>query len=184
MRSLKTEKHLVLARLLRWRRQKAEQNNNSLERVLPAKLIAPIVKGISGNKKSLLQNRRIPDHITRKHGDVFVSMFEKPPSPEESSLLERIPKQERTDGRDEDILVELLHLLIKHKAMEEGIAAGLMHSRNFLRELRENADLYDEYIKGNWREAFLGPNFCTWLANMSQLNLRVGEGEIKITLAE
>jgi hypothetical protein len=53
-------------------REQAESKNYSKEMILPAKHIAPIVKGISAGLEALHHNRRLPERTIQQHGRLFI----------------------------------------------------------------------------------------------------------------
>ena len=131
MQSVKQHKQLFLLRLYEWRRSEAQRLNYSKEMILPAKFIAPILRGIDAGKQALLDSRIIPDRIIEQHWLNFQSLYQKKATEEELVILQRLPPLGKEDPK-KDISMELLHVLVKFKCMESGVAPSLVLNKSDL----------------------------------------------------
>ena len=128
MQSVKQHKQLFLLRLYEWRRTEAQRLNYSKEMILPAKFISPILRGIDAGKQALLDSRIIPDRIVEQHWTNFLSLYQKKATEEELVILQRLPPLGKEDPK-KDISMELLHVLVKFKCMESGVAPSPIYTR-------------------------------------------------------
>lgn len=177
--SLKTREQVFLLRLFAWRREEAQRLDHSKNMVLPQKLIAQIVRAIRGGKQALLENRRIPDHLVRKHGKTLEDLYERPVEPEERAVLKRLPSPPDEDARDE-MLLELLYLLMKYRCLEEGIAHALVMPRNAIRRMKNDPEVLEDMLGSGWRSELLGRDFVNWLEHYDSLELSIDGGQIAI----
>lgn len=181
IRSLRKAEQVFMIRLLAWRRQEAERKNYSKEMILPSKLISQIVRSVRSGKDALQQNRRIPAKTAQRFGDLFVEMYKAPATTEEQALLKQIPRDENEDEQDEMIL-ELLYLLMKYKAQEEGIAHPLVMPRNAIKRMGNNGQELHDILGQGWRRELLGDNFVHWLDNYHDLRVRINGGRIDLVV--
>lgn len=179
MKSLNTKEKVFLLRLYQWRREQAEAKNYSKEMILPAKHIAPIVKGVASGLEGLRHNRRLPDKIVQNHGRLFIQMFGDPARPEEIALLSRIETEEEIDPMEE-ILQEILYLLIRYKCLESGITPSFVLPKSALRKLKNGLDDLSENFENGWRRRLLGEDIFHWMRNYDRLEMAVEAGRIEL----
>lgn len=181
IKSLKPVEQVFLIRLFDWRRKLAEQKNYSREMVLPGKLIGQIVKSIHSGKDALRHNRRIPHKIEREYGSLFERLYQQPATEMEKQLLQRLPVNGYENPKEE-ILLDMLYLLVKHKCLEKGISPNMVFPKAFLKKVRTgNKTLHQVLIKG-WRAEVLGEEIVGWILNFSQLVLNIQQGKIELKL--
>ncbi len=180
MKSLNTREKIFMLRLYQWRREQAASKNYSKEMILPAKHIAPIVKGISAGLEALQHNRRLPERTIQQHGRLFVQMYNTPALPEEKALLNRIETHEEAEDPMEDILQEILYLLVRYKCLESGITPSFVMPKGALRKLKNGLDDNAENLEHGWRRRLLGEDIFHWMANYDRLELVVEAGKIEI----
>lgn len=179
MKSLSTKEKVFLLRLYQWRREMAEAKNYSKEMILPAKHIAPIVRGVAAGLDGLRHNRRLPDKIVQQHGRSFMQLFQDPATPEELDLLSRIETDEEVDPMEE-ILQEILYLLIRYKCLESGITPSFVMPKSALRKLKNGMDDLSENLEHGWRRKLLGEDIFHWMRNYDRLEMAVEAGRIEL----
>ncbi len=184
MKSLNTREKIFMLRLYQWRRAQAESRNYSKEMILPAKHIAPIVKGISAGPEALRHNRRLPERTIQQHGRLFMQMFNDPAKPEEKALLSKLETNEEAEDPMEEILQELLYLLVRYKCLESGITPAFVMPKGVMRKLKNGMDEIDESLERGWRRQLLGEDIFRWMANYDRLELVVEAGRVEIKVKE
>jgi ribonuclease D len=184
MHSVKQHKQIFLIRLYEWRRSEAQRLNYSKEMVFPAKFIATILRGIDSGKQGLLDSRIIPNHIVELHWQNFQNLYKKEVTAEELEILARLPKLSKEDPRKE-VSMELLHVLVKAKCMESGIAPQLVLNKSDLTYAQPGEDVFgsDDDIE-DWRKAFLGDTVMKWLNERGELQVDFDNAQVVITLKE
>ncbi|RMG78333.1 MAG: ribonuclease D [Bacteroidetes bacterium] len=181
IKNLSYREQLFLLRFYAWRTEEARRKNYSKEMVLSSKLISQIVRAVSSGKEALVHNRRIPDQLIRRYGDTFVELFNRPITEEEKAVLAQIPK-DKSDNPRQDIIMEMLHLLVRYKCLEENISHHIVMPRTFLKRMKADKDYFEDSMKNGWRRAFLGEEITNWLANRTQLELDFGKGRFEIKM--
>lgn len=135
-------------------------------------------------KDALKKNRRIPDKVTDKLGDVFVQLYQLEESEVERAMLAKIPDFDKGDDQNEDIIIDLLYLLIKYKCIEDKVATSLVCSKNQLLRFKLDRTYREEAIGYGWRRIFLGDDMASWLDNMEDLKLEINGGKIEIKVTD
>lgn len=181
--NLKAKEQFFFLRLHQWRNAEAERLNYSREMILNTKHINPIVKTIHAGPEALKANRRLPEKIIRKHGEYFLQLYEAEPEPEEIQLLSQVPKPGGENPR-QDLIMEMLHLLIRYKCLEEQIAPSLVLSRGILKRLKAAPYGLDETLVEGWRRAFLGDQILRWLEHRTQLRIVFTDERFEIKLED
>lgn len=182
MQSVKQHKQLFLLRLYEWRRSEAQRLNYSKEMILPAKFIAPILRGIDAGKQALLDSRIIPDRIIEQHWLNFQSLYQKKPTEEELLILQRLPPLGKEDPK-KDISMELLHVLVKFKCMESGVAPSLVLNKSDLTYAQPGENLFSQ-ASSDWRREFLGHAMIKWLNERGELAVLMNENKVLVTMKE
>ena len=182
MQSVKQHKQLFLLRLYEWRRSEAQRLNYSKEMILPAKFIAPILRGIDAGKQALLDSRIIPDRIIEQHWLNFQSLYQKKPTEEELLILQRLPPLGKEDPK-KDISMELLHVLVKFKCMESGVAPSLVLNKSDLTYAQPGENLFSQ-ASSDWRREFLGDAMIKWLNERGELAVLMNENKVLVTMKE
>ena len=182
MQSVKQHKQLFLLRLYEWRRSEAQRLNYSKEMILPAKFIAPILRGIDAGKQALLDSRIIPDRIIEQHWLNFQSLYQKKATEEELVILKRLPPLGKEDPK-KDISMELLHVLVKFKCMESGVAPSLVLNKSDLTYAQPGENLFSQ-ASSDWRREFLGDAMIKWLNERGELAVLMNENKVLVTMKE
>lgn len=182
MQSVKQHKQLFLLRLYEWRRSEAQRLNYSKEMILPAKFIAPILRGIDAGKQALLDSRIIPDRIIEQHWLNFQSLYQKKATEEELVILQRLPPLGKEDPK-KDISMELLHVLVKFKCMESGVAPSLVLNKSDLTYAQPGENLFSQ-ASSDWRREFLGDAMIKWLNERGELAVLMNENKVLVTMKE
>jgi ribonuclease D len=179
MQSMRTQKQIFLIRLYEWRRSEAQRMNYSKEMILPAKFISPIVKAIDNGKQALLDSRIIPDRLIEQNWKIFRELYENKATPEEFDILKRLPPSKKDDPKRE-VAIELLHVLVKFKCMESGIAPQLVMNKSDLAYLQPGEALFggDE---SDWRKDFLGEALLQWLNGRGELKVSIEHDKVVVT---
>ena len=182
MQSMKMNKQVFLLRLYEWRRTEAQRLNYSKEMILPAKFIAPILRGIDSGKQALLDSRIIPDRLVEQHWNIFQNLYKSPVTDEEIEILKRLPPVTKEDPR-KDISMELLHVLVKFKCMESGVAPSLVLNKSDLTYAQPGEELFSASSM-DWRREFLGDSIIQWLNNRGELNVVMEGNKVFVTMKE
>lgn len=183
MRALRPQEQIFLLRLFKWRHDEARKKDYSKEMILPNKLLGQIVRTISAGREALLNNRRIPNKISKRHGEAFEKMFQNNATPEEKQVLKRISSKEIDDPKHE-ILVEMLYLVLKYHCIDNQVSPNLVMSKSQLKKISNNSRLGDSLLGRGWRREFLGEDFSNWLSNMDRLEVKLESGRISFLLSE
>lgn len=182
MQSVKQHKQVFLLRLYEWRRSEAQRLNYSKEMVLPAKFIAPILRGIEAGKQALLDSRIIPDRLIEQHWNTFQNLYQKRASHEELEILQRLPPMSKEDPK-KDISMELLHVLVKFRCMESGVAPSLVLNKSDLTYAQPGEDLFN-HASTDWRREFLGEAMIKWLNERGELEVLMNDNKVLVTMKE
>ena len=182
MQSVKQHKQLFLLRLYEWRRTEAQRLNYSKEMILPAKFIAPILRGIDAGKQALLDSRIIPDRIIEQHWLNFQSLYQKKATEDEMKILQRLPPLGKEDPK-KDISMELLHVLVKFKCMESGVAPSLVLNKSDLTYAQPGENLFSQ-ASSDWRREFLGDAMIKWLNERGELAVLMNDNKVLVTMKE
>jgi ribonuclease D len=180
MQTLRTHKQVFLLRLYEWRREEARRLNHSKEMVLPAKFIAPILRGIDSGKNALMDSRLIPDKIVNQYWDSFQRLYQKKATEEELAILKRIPPLSKEDPK-RDISMELMHGLVKYKCMESGIAPSLVLNKSDLTYAKEGEDIFNKE-EDDWRREFLGEGFLKMLNERREIDVKMVHNQVILTM--
>ncbi len=182
MQSVKQHKQIFLLRLYEWRRSEAQRLNYSKEMVLPAKFIAPILRGIDAGKQALLDSRIIPDRLIDQNWMTFQNLYQPRATEEEMEILSRLPPLSKDDPKKE-ISMELLHVLVKFKCMESGVAPSLVLNKSDLTYAQPGEDLFNQ-ASSDWRREFLGDAMIKWLNERGELTVMMNENKVLVTMKE
>lgn len=182
MQSIKQHKQIFLLRLYEWRRTEAQKQNHSKEMVLPAKYIAPILRGIDAGKQALLDSRIIPNRLIEQNWGTFQELYKEPIKSEELDILKRLPPTVKEDPK-KDISMELLHVLVKFKCMDSGIAPSLVLNKSDLTYAQPGAELFSTE-SNDWRSEFLGEAMIKWLNNRGELAVIMDANKVFVTMKE
>lgn len=181
IKNIAPREQLFLIRLYKWRTEEARRKNFSKEMVLPGKLIGQIIRGVSSGKEALLHNRRLSDSLIHRYGDIFVDLYNRIPTEEEKGVLELIPR-DNSDNPKQDLMMEMLHLLVRNQCLEENIAYSLVMPRTYLKKMKADKDFFETRLENGWRRAFLGEELTHWLKNRNQMEIKVGEGKFELRM--
>jgi ribonuclease D len=179
MQSMRAQKQIFLLRLYEWRRSEAQRLNYSKEMILPAKFISPIVKSIDNGKQALLDSRIIPDRLVEQNWKTFRELYENKTTPEEFEILKRLPPSKKEDPKRE-VAIELLHILVKFKCMESGIAPQLVMNKSDLAYLQPGEALFASDLN-DWRKDFLGEALLQWLNGRGELKVSIEHDKVVVT---
>lgn len=181
MKSLNFKEKIFMLRLYQWRREQAEAKNYSKEMILPAKYIAPIVKGISAGLDALRHNRRLPERTIQQFGRLFVQFYQQTATAEEKNILNRLDlPEEDNDDPMEEIMQEMLYLLVRYKCLESGITPAFVMPKGVLRKLKSNPEDMPENLETGWRRQMLGEDIFLWMKHYERLEMSVASGRIEL----
>ena len=155
--------------------------NHSKDMVLPAKFIAPILRGVESGRQALMDSRIIPDRIVAQHWDTFQRLYKEKPSDEELAILKTLPVLGKEDPK-KDVSMELLHGLVKFKCMEMGIAPSLVLNKSDLTYAREGDEIFSE--NDDWRREFLGEAMLRWLNERRELQVSMEANQVVLRMNE
>jgi ribonuclease D len=182
MNNVRQPKQVFLLRIYEWRRNEAQRLNHSKEMIFPAKYIATVLRGIDSGKQSLLDSRIIPDRIVEQHWKTFQALYQQPTTEEELNVLKRLPPLSKEDPK-KDISMELLHVLVKAKCMESGIAPQLVMNKSDLTYAQPGEGIFSNH-KLDWRTDFLGEAMMKWLNDRGELSVNMADDKVIITMKE
>lgn len=181
IKGLRFNERVMLLRLLLWRTEEARRRNHSKEMVLPGKYIGTIVRSAREGLDAFRQNRRLPEPLVNKYGQLFIEMYNRPATEEEKEILSRIPRDSNENPRQE-IIMEMLDLLVRYKCQEAGISHHLVLPRQIFKRLRFEEGAWDPSLETGWRREFLGEEIITWLRHRHHLQIAFKEGKFELTL--
>lgn len=178
-RSSRTKERVFLIRLYEWRRATAEEKNYSKEMILQSKVIGQLVRGVRGGKEAMLESRRLPNRTIKRYGDMFMDMYNKPATEEETKVAKSVQRPSQDDEED-DMLVELLYLIMKYRANEANISHSLVMPRNAIRRMKQDATVRQSILGSGWRGELLGEDFLNWVRNFDDLTMKIEGGKIAL----
>lgn len=183
MRNLNKRERVFLIRLFRWRRETARRKNKSKEMIISAKLFGHIVRAMRSGKKALKQNRRFPEHLADRYWKVFDELYQKPITPEDEAVLQRIPREERGDPKV-DLLMEILYSIIKFRCMEYEVDVNIVLPRGDFKRIKEEPGHAEQLFAHSWRKELLGSTFTEWLQQPDRLLVDIASKQISLHLPE
>lgn len=179
--SLKPKEQLFLLRLYQWRSDEARRLNYSKEMIFSSKLMGILIRSVASGKEALLANRRLPQRTVQKYANMFWDMFHTPATPEEKGVLAQIPSFVEEDP-EHDLLMEMLHLLIRYKCIQEGVSIDLALPRGVLKKLKADQDFFDSSLSDTWRKEFFGEELIQWVKNRQHLRLEFKSGSFELKI--
>jgi ribonuclease D len=168
--SLSQKEKVFLMRLYQWREKEAERRNCPEKKVLSPDTVKAIVQIISSGQKNFENDRRIPNPSIHKNWPVFSDLFKRSISKKEQALLALLPAKPVENSR-RDILMDMLHLIIKYKAVEKKIAPELLISRKEISRMKTEKDYFPEFLNKGWRKDLLGTDLVRWLKRRDTLKI-------------
>ncbi|MBK8490218.1 MAG: ribonuclease D [Saprospirales bacterium] len=183
MPNLKFKEQVFLLRLYQWRNEEARRHNYSKEMIFPAKMMGILIRSVASGKEALMANRRLPARTVQKHAKLFWDMFHEPPTPEEKEVLSQIPASVEEDP-EHNILMEMLHLLIRYRCNQENMSIDLALPRGVLKKLKADQDYFDLSLTDTWRKHFFGEELIRWIQHRQALRLEFKTGSFELTYDE
>jgi ribonuclease D len=180
MPNLKFKEQVFLLRLYHWRTEEARRLNYSKEMIFSSKLMGILIRSVASGKDALMANRRLPQRTIEKHGARFWDMFHEPATPEEREVLSQIAASPEEDP-EKDLIMEMLHLLIRYRCIQEGVSIDLALPRGVLKKLKADPDYFDDSLSDTWRKDFLGEELIDWIRNRQRLRLEFKTGSFELT---
>jgi ribonuclease D len=134
-RTLSPRRLAVLRELALWRERTAQHRNIPRARVVPDDVLVDIARRLPEKPGDLEPLRRMPAHeISRSGRDIVAAVARGLAVPEEDQP--RLPQIPRED-RDLDVTVDLLALVVRHRAREAHIATSYLASKRDINRLVE-----------------------------------------------
>jgi ribonuclease D len=174
----KTNK-IFYIRLYNWRENLAEHKNISRNMILDNKILIYITQNISYGMEQLHQHRRIPSHILKKHGQMFLDFYNAPITKEEENLLKSIPKSKKIK-HNLDLLFNQLDLYINYIAEKQSISPALLLSRTELNKIKAEPNFPVEELIAGWRKEILGKEVLQWLQDKKPIEMFFQDGVLVI----
>ncbi|HHH50188.1 MAG TPA: ribonuclease D [Saprospiraceae bacterium] len=175
VKSLKLHKQAFLMRLLAWRREQAKQKNYSKEMILPNKTITTVVKNINSGKAALRSNRIISQKFVNKYWDIFNELYQEPITEEEKAILRQIPTRLEENPKQE-ILMDMLFLMVKHKCLTKQISPTLVIQRAILKKMATDSSYMETSLERGWRKELLGEALLNWLRTRNEIDFEIEGG--------
>lgn len=183
IKSLKRKEQLFLIRLLLWRTDEARRRDHSKEMVMPSKYISAIVRAVHSGIDALKHDRRLPDSLINRFGELYIDMFERPATPEEREILKQIPR-DNSENPKQDIMMEMLDLLVKYKCLQAGISNSIVMPRGILKKMKNDKDYFDTSLETGWRKEFLGEEIISWFKYRNNLEIEFLNGKFELKMQE
>ena len=183
MPSLKPKEQLMLLRLYQWRGEEAKRLNYSKEMIFPAKMMGVLIRSVASGKDALFANRRLPQRTIQKFGNLFLEMFQRPATAEEREILGLVAPTVDEDP-EHDLLMEMLHLLIRYRCIQEEISIDLVLPRGVLKKLKADQDYFDPSLSDTWRKEVLGAELIEWIKHRHHLKLEFNKGSFNLSFFE
>ncbi|MEY3368942.1 MAG: hypothetical protein RI973_2097 [Bacteroidota bacterium] len=181
IKGLRKKEQLFLLRLFLWRAEEARKKNYSKEMILPGKLIGPIARVIHSGSDALRNNRRLPESIVQRYGEVFIKMFQQPATEIELNVLRQIPP-DHVENEKQDILMEMLDLLVRYRCLQAGIPSNVAMPRSALRRMKNDKDYFESCLESGWRREFLGEEIINWFRNRQDLGIEFVNGKFELKM--
>ena len=180
MKSLDGNGKLFLLRLLLWRTETAERRDHSKEMVLPSKNISQIVRSVASGYEGLKNNRHLSDNIVKKYGKKFSEFYTIPPNEEEKQALKLFKREEQLSPQEE-IMIEMLHLLVRQRCLEAEVSPVLVLAKNALKKMKSDQATRESLSLCNWKKELLGEELVHWLLHPHELEMKIEGGKILIS---
>jgi ribonuclease D len=172
------DKQVFLLNLFRWRWDEAQSRNVAKETVLPVKFFGDIARTIEQGKKPFFENRLLPDRIVREHSETWLKLWHEPKSDEDIALIKK-RKSTPSDDSEAQLTKDLLHLLVKYRCNEVGVAHTLVLDKSELSPARAPVFGEDEV---DWRKELLGEDLIGWLHRRDKIHIELESGQCVITM--
>ncbi|MCB0649710.1 MAG: ribonuclease D [Saprospiraceae bacterium] len=179
MNSLDRNGKLFLMRLIMWRAETAERRDHSKEMVLPSKNIGQIVRSVTSGYEGLKNNRHLPDKLVQKYGQIFSKFYSDPATKEEIAVLKMFGKEEQLFPQEE-IMIELLHLLVRQKCLDADVSPVLVLAKSALKKMKSDVATRESLSLCQWKIELLGEELVHWLLHPHELEMKVEGGNILI----
>ncbi len=181
MGSLNMKERIFFIRLHLWRENEAKTLDLSREKVLPNKLIPIIVKVMKAGKKSLSNDRRIPDYIIKKNWEILNELYQKEIDSKEEEILSNIKIYPQISEK-QNIAMDLINQVFKYICVKNKISGTLLMPRSDFNKMKDDINYVPSYLKKTWRKKILGEHVINWLENRGDLDMSIEKDEIKIKL--
>ncbi|MGF1533936.1 MAG: ribonuclease D [Bernardetiaceae bacterium] len=177
VRELPEAKAIFLWRLLQWRENLAQSQDQPRKRILSDDRLRAVVQLVGRNRRTVESDRRIPPPLIKKHWETFEDLLQNPPTPEEKALIQRSRQKEKSDSTPQrEALLDTLYNLIKYRATEVGISPEVIISRRELNRMKKDIHYLPPNLQEGWRREVLGDTLLRWLQTDGTLRLSF-EGE-------
>lgn len=167
---LNFREQIFLARLYRWRREKALTLNLPRETVLQSRHVSTIVKVIKDGPNAGRSNRTLPEGVWRKFQPEWQKLWETPATQEETQWLQNLPKPAPENPKHEWNM-EFFYHMVKRQCMIHEISAALLLPRGDFNRLKAGSADFDDTILEGWRAELLGPQLTHWLRTQDNLTV-------------
>jgi hypothetical protein len=81
-------------------------------------------------------------------------------------------------------MMEMLHLLVRYKCLEDNIAHSIVMPRTYLKRMKADKDYFEACMEDGWRRAYLGEEIINWFKNRTRLQIIFEEGKFEIKMTE
>ncbi len=183
IKSLRKKEQLFLVRFLLWRTEEARRKDHSKEMILPGKYISAIVRAVHSGIDALKHNRRLPDNMINRYGQIFVDMYNQPATEEEKEVLKQIPR-DNSENPKQDIMMEMLDLLVRYKCLQAGISNSIVMPRGVLKKMKNDKEYFDTSLETGWRKDFLGAEIISWFKYRRNLEIEFLNGKFELKMQE
>ncbi len=183
IKSLRKKEQLFLVRFLLWRTEEARRKDHSKEMILPGKYISAIVRAVHSGLDALKHNRRLPDNMINRYGQIFVDMYNQSATEEEKEVLKQIPR-DNSENPKQDIMMEMLDLLVRYKCLQAGISNNIVMPRGVLKKMKNDKEYFDTSLETGWRKEFLGAEIISWFKYRRNLEIEFLNGKFELKMQE
>ncbi|MEL6923101.1 MAG: hypothetical protein AAFO94_03565, partial [Bacteroidota bacterium] len=97
----------------------------------------------------------------------------------EKDFLRNLPK-EPEDNAQQELLMDMLYLLVKHKCLTEKIAPTLVIQRTILKKMAADPNYVEETLETGWRRKLLGEELVKWLRVRNEMEFEMKNGKCEL----
>lgn len=163
---------IFLMRMHMWRQLEAEKENRPVTTILKTRILNTIVQKMPRGEGALLKDRTLPSRLIRQNLDTFKQLYRRRVAPHEQELLDRIPSTTGISPRMA-ILVDMMHQVVKHKALSNKVSPKLIISSKELNLMKTSKNYMPPLLQKGWRKELLGPELLALLANRGEYEIEV-----------
>ncbi len=179
--SLGSKEKIFLYRLHQWRTKEAKKKDFPERKILTNEIIKVVVNLISSGRTALENDRRISSNILYKYWSVFKEIYERKITPKEKLLLFKY-KIEPIDDSHQGIMIDILYLAIKYKAIKNDIAQEIVMPKKEVNLMKVDKNYFPIILNKSWRKDLLGKDLLKFVNQREKLKFEIKTNKFILNL--